>query len=175
MGGTHVDAVLIHKGKIVEATKSPTDRTNLFKSVWEPLKSIISTKDSDKIKRIILSTTVSTNAIVEQKTDSVGMIIECGPGLSGDFLCCGNENVFISGYMDHRGREVSPINTQEINQVANTFKQQGISAVAVTGKFSVRNSEHEMKIYDMLKDEFSPITLEYTIRKLNFPRVYFLL
>ena len=98
------------------------------------------------------------------------MIIECGPGLSGDFLCCGNENVFVSGYMDHRGREVSPINTQEINQAAKTFKQQGISAVAVTGKFSVRNSEHEMKIYDMLKDGFSPITLDIPYQEIELPR-----
>ncbi|HHY71565.1 MAG TPA: hydantoinase/oxoprolinase family protein [Thermoanaerobacterales bacterium] len=174
MGGTHVDAVLIHQGEIIEATKSPTDRSNLLESVWGTLKSLLSRQDPSQIKRIILSTTISTNAIIEQKTDPVGMIIECGPGLQNDFLCCGWENIFISGYIDHRGREISPVDQLEIKKAVRTFKRQNIPAVAVTGKFSVRNAEHEVKISEMLKDEFSPITLGHTLSgKLNFPRRVF--
>ncbi len=174
MGGTHVDAVLIHQGEIIEATKSPTDRSNLLESVWGTLKSLLSGQDPSQIERIILSTTISTNAIIEHKTDSVGMIIECGPGLPNDFLCCGRENIFISGYIDHRGREISPIDPQEIEQAVKTFKHKNIPAVAVTGKFSVRNSGHEIRINEMLKDEFFPITLGHTLSgKLNFPRRVF--
>lgn len=174
MGGTHVDAVLIHQGEIIEATKSPTDRNNLLESIMGTLKSLLSGQEPSQIERIILSTTISTNAIIEHKTDSVGMIIQCGPGLENDFLRCGRENIFISGYIDHRGREVSPINSSEIWYAIKTFKNHNISAVAVTGKFSVRNGEHEIKINEMLKDEFFPITLGHTLSgKLNFPRRVF--
>jgi N-methylhydantoinase A/oxoprolinase/acetone carboxylase beta subunit len=174
MGGTHVDAVLIHQGEIIEAIKSPTDRSDLLKSVWGALKSLLSGQDPSQIQRIILSTTISANAIVERKTDPVGMIIECGPGLQKDFLCCGRENIFISGYIDHRGREISPINLQEIEQAVKTFKHKNIQAVAITGKFSVRNAEHEIKINEMLQDGFFPITLGHTLSgKLNFPRRVF--
>jgi N-methylhydantoinase A/oxoprolinase/acetone carboxylase beta subunit len=174
MGGTHVDAVLIHQGEIIKAAKSPTDHSNLLESVWETLKSLLSGQAPSQIKRIILSTTISTNSIIEHKTDPVGMIIECGPGLQKDFLCCGRENVFISGYIDHRGREITPIDPREIKQALRTFKHNNIAAVAVTGKFSVRNTKHEIKIHEMIKDEFFPITLGHTLSgKLNFPRRVF--
>ncbi|HHX24401.1 MAG: hydantoinase/oxoprolinase family protein [Tepidanaerobacteraceae bacterium] len=174
MGGTNVDAVLLHDGEIIEAIKSPTDYTNLLDSVWEPLRLLISKARASQIKRIILSTTISTNAIIEQKIDPVGMIIQCGPGLQKDFLCCGKKNVFISGYIDHRGKEISPLDTREIEQVVKDFKEEGISAVSVTGKFSVRNGKHEINIYNMLKDRFHPITLGHTLSgKLNFPRRVF--
>jgi len=174
MGGTHVDAVLIHQGEIIEVTKRPTDRSNMLGSILDTLESLLYGQDPSKIERINLSTTISTNAIVENKTDPVGMIIQCGPGLESNFLRCGRENVFISGYIDHRGREVSPIDNSEIRQAMRTFKDLGISAVAVVGKFSVRNSEHEIKIKKMLKNEFFPITLGHTLSgKLNFPRRVF--
>ena len=54
MGGTHVDAVLIHQGEIIEAIKSPTDRSDLLKSVWGALKSLLSGQDPSQIQRIIL-------------------------------------------------------------------------------------------------------------------------
>lgn len=174
MGGTHVDAVLIHQGEIIKAAKAPTNRSNLLESIWGTLESLLSGQNPSQIKRIVLSTTISTNAIIEHKTDPVGMIIECGPGLQNDFLCCGRENIFISGYIDHRGREVSPINPQEIEQAVRTFKRENIPAAAVTGKFSIRNAEHEKRVYKMLEDEFFPITLGHTLSgKLNFPRRVF--
>jgi len=174
MGGTHIDGVLIHQGEIMKVTKSPTDPSNMLESILEALKHLLAGQDPSQIERIILSTTICTNAIVENKTDPVGMIIECGPGLANDFLRCGRENIFISGYIDHRGREVSPIDPGEIRHAVEILKKHGISAVAVTGKFSVRNNEHEIKINEMIKDKFSPITLGHTVSgKLNFPRRVF--
>ena len=146
MGGTHVDAVLIHQGEIIEATKRPTDRSNMLQSILDTLESLLSGQDPSRIERINLSTTISTNAIVENKTDPVGMIIQCGPGLEKDFLRCGRENIFISGYIDNRGREVSSIDIAEIEETARVFKDRNISALAVVGKFSVRNNAHELKI-----------------------------
>jgi len=174
MGGTHVDAVLIDHGKIIKTSKIPTEPNNLLESVWKTLKPLITGVKPDEIERVILSTTICTNAIVEEKTAHVGMIIESGPGLPCDFLACGQENIFTEGYIDHRGREVSPINSAEINRASNAFKNKNISACAVVGKFSVRNPDHEIKIYDMLKNDFSPVTLGHTVSgKLNFPRRVF--
>jgi len=174
MGGTHIDAVLIDQGEIIKATKRPTDRSNMLESILDTLETLLYGQDPSQIERINLSTTISTNAIVENKIDPVGMIIECGPGLKNDFLRCGRENIFISGYIDHRGREVSPVDIEEINQAARIFKDSNISAVAVVGKFSVRNGEHEIRINEMLKNEFFPITLGHTLSgKLNFPRRVF--
>ena len=174
MGGTHIDAVIIEGGKIINTVKKPTNRDNLFESIWTTLEELISGYDKSKIKRINLSTTVSTNAIVEGKTSSVGMIIQSGPGLPHDFLACGDENIFISGYVDHRGRVVKDLDTNEIKESIVSFKEKNIKSCAVISKFSTRNPTIELTIKELMKKDFSPITMGHTISgKLNFPRRVF--
>jgi N-methylhydantoinase A/oxoprolinase/acetone carboxylase beta subunit len=174
MGGTHIDAVVIANGRIIKTVKKPTDRKNLFESIWATLAELFSEIDKTKIKCIKLSTTVSTNAIVESKTEPVGMIIQSGPGLVPDFLACGEENVFISGYVDHRGKVVKDIDLQEIEQAARLFKQQGIEACAVVTKFSPRNPTQELRIRELMHNRFQPISLGHSMSgKLNFPRRVF--
>jgi N-methylhydantoinase A/oxoprolinase/acetone carboxylase beta subunit len=174
MGGTHVDAVIIDRGNIVDIAKTPADRSDLFGSIWATLDNLLSGKKVSRIERINLSTTVSTNAIIEGKTAPVGMIIESGPGMDPSFMSCGSENIFITGYVDHRGREIKPFDPVEIQEAASRFKQQDIKTCAVVAKFSTRNPLHEINIQKMLKDEFCPITMGHTLSgKLNFPRRVF--
>ncbi|HHW03770.1 MAG TPA: hydantoinase/oxoprolinase family protein [Thermoanaerobacterales bacterium] len=174
MGGTHVDAAIIDRGNIIDVAKTLTDRSDLFGSIWDALDHLLSGKDMSTIEHINLSTTVSTNAIVEGKTAPVGMTIESGPGMDPSFLSCGQENIFITGYVDHRGREIKPIILDEIREAAYRFRQNGIKACAVVTKFSIRNPMHEIQIKRMLEDEFCPVTLGHTISgKLNFPRRVF--
>ena len=174
MGGTHVDAVIIENGTVVNAVKKPTDRSDLFKSVWTTLEELLLGYDKSRIERINLSTTVSTNAIVEGKTSPVGMIIQSGPGLPHDFLACGSENVFISGYIDHRGKIIKDLDFKEIEESIRLFRGKGIKNCAVITKFSTRNPNHELKIRSLMKDGFSFVTMGHTLSgKLNFPRRVF--
>lgn len=175
MGGTNVDAVSIDDdGNIIDIVKNPTNREDLFESIWQTIQELLPKDGISNIKWINLSTTVSTNAIVENRTSPVGMIIQSGPGINHDFLACGDENVFISGYIDHRGREVKGYNKKEILKAKELFMKKGIPACAVVSKFSVRNPKHELAISQELKDDFSPITTGHSISgKLNFPRRVF--
>lgn len=173
MGGTHVDAVIIEDGRIINTVKKPTNRDNLFESIWNTLEELLKGYDKSKIKRINLSTTVSTNAIVENTTSPVGMIIQSGPGLPQDFLTCGEENVFISGYIDHRGTIVENWNPKEIKEAINIFKDKDIDSIAIVTKYSTRNPSHELEVKEMLETNgtFPNITLGHTMSgKLNFPR-----
>lgn len=174
MGGTHIDAVIIKGGKIINKVKKPTNRDNLFESIWTTLEILFSGYDKSKIKRINLSTTVSTNAIIENKISPVGMIIQSGPGLSHNFLSCGNENIFISGYVDHRGKVVKDLNLIEIEEGIKSFKEQNIQHCAVVTKFSTRNPSFELEITKLIEKDFSHITMGHTLSgKLNFPRRVF--
>ncbi|MFV9566961.1 hydantoinase/oxoprolinase family protein [Thermoanaerobacter mathranii] len=173
VGGTNIDGVVVEKGKIIKTIKKPTNRDNLFNSIWTALKELLSGYDNTKIERINLSTTVSTNAIVENKLSPVGMIIQPGPGLPYDFLACGDGNVFISGYIDHRGEIIKDFNLLEIKNAIKLFKEKNIKAYAVVTKFSIRNPSIEMKIKEILENDIpnSFITMGHTISgKLNFPR-----
>lgn len=55
MGGTHIDAVIIENGKIINIVKKPTDRENLFESIWYTLEELLSGYDKTKIKGLILA------------------------------------------------------------------------------------------------------------------------
>lgn len=174
MGGTHIDGVIIKNGQIVNKVKKATDRNDLFQSIWSSLKELLRGYDKDEIKRINLSTTVSTNAIIEEKTSSVGMIIQSGPGLSYDFLKVGDKSAFISGYVDHRGKLVKDLDWVEIERAKDLFKKERIKSIGVVTKFSTRNPSHEKNIKDFLKEDFSVITEGHRVSgKLNFPRRVF--
>ncbi|HZX21822.1 MAG TPA: hydantoinase/oxoprolinase family protein, partial [Clostridia bacterium] len=174
MGGTNIDAVIIEDGKILKTVKRPTIRDNLFESIWGALSILLENYDKSKIKRINLSTTVSTNAIVEDKTSPVGVIIQSGPGLNNKFLACGDENIFISGYVDHRGEVVKGLDSSEIREGIRLFREKNIQHCAVITKFSTRNPNHEIKINNAINENFSHVTMGHTLSgKLNFPRRVF--
>ena len=170
MGGTHVDAVIIDNGEITSSTKKPIHKTDLFQSIWTALQDILP-NDRSKIKQINLSTTISTNAIVEKNTSPVAMFIQSGPGLPHHFLACGDENIFLSGYIDHRGQTIKDLDLDEIKNSINHLKHKQMSACGVVTKFSTRNPNHEIDIQNQLQTEFTHITMGHTLSgKLNFPR-----
>lgn len=174
MGGTHIDAVIIKDKKIIKTIKKPADKKDLFYSIWETLKDLLKDYDKKDIKRINLSTTVSTNAIVEEKTQRVGMIIQSGPGLNNDFSSCKSLNKFISGYIDHRGQVVENVDLEEVKEARDAFKEDNITSASVITKFSTRNPDNEIKIQKVLEDSFNNITLGHRMSgKLNFPRRVF--
>lgn len=172
MGGTHIDAVIIKEGKVVERVKNPTERDNLFQSIWKTLEELLAGQDKKKIERINLSTTVSTNAIVEDKISKVGMFIQSGPGIKNNFSAIDGEIVHLSGYMDHRGKEVDPVNRGEIARGISSFKKEKMDAHGIVGKFSIRNPEHELAVKELVKEKMSgPITIGHRMSgELNFPR-----
>lgn len=174
MGGTNIDGVIIDKGKIIKTIKKPTDRENLFDTIYYTLKELLLDYDKREIKRINLSTTVSTNAIIEGKTTPVGMIIQSGPGMSYDNLACGQDNAFISGYIDHRGNVVEELDESELKDIVKRFKKKGIKSFGVVSKFSTRNPQNEIATKNILRSDSGFVTMGHTMSgKLNFPRRVF--
>lgn len=170
MGGTHVDAVLMDDGRVINAAKNPIQQ-DVIELIWTTLKQLLAGYDKSSIDRIHLSTTVSTNAIVEGKTAPVGMIIQRGPGLPHDFSDCGEECILISGYTDHRGTVIKDLDLEEIERGMRIFKEKNIRNCAVVTKFSTRNPSHELAIRDHIKHALSFVTTGHTLSgKLNFPR-----
>ena len=85
MGGTHTDVALLENGEIYKKTKYPRQE-DFLESILIPLDQIMEGEDPSAIERVLLSTTLSTNAIVEGKLGKVGMVLEPGPGLNLDYL-----------------------------------------------------------------------------------------
>ena len=171
MGGTHIDGAIIDNGNVIKTIKNITNKHNLFKSIHTTLQQLLEDIDHKKITRINLSTTISTNAIVEKKISKVGMIVQSGPGRNYDFSDAGDQVEFIDGYIDHRGTVVKNISKNELDHIKTSFIKNDIDSVGVVSKFSTRNPCHEKQISDMLTDNFDSITMGHILSgKLNFPR-----
>ena len=139
VGGTHTDAVLLDNFEIKKTAKVITDRENLIKSLMKVTEEIFSGEDPGELEKVVLSTTISTNAIVQGKTDRVGMILAAGPDLSTEMLRINEDTHFISGYVNHRGIRVAGIDRGEVSGIGDIFKKEGIDHVGIVGKFSTRN------------------------------------
>ena len=81
VGGTHTDVVLLDKQGLRKEAKVLTNPSDLFNSVLAGLTAVTEDLDPDAVDRIVLSTTLTTNAVVQQKTPAVGMIVSSGPGI----------------------------------------------------------------------------------------------
>ncbi len=171
VGGTHTDVVLLDKKGLVKDIKVPTDQSDLFHTVLTGLEKVTAGIQPGEITRAVLSTTLTTNAIVQKKIAGVGMIVSGGPGIDPELFRT-NENYFtVSGSIDHRGREVEPVQPDEVHKIIKKLQADGISHVGVVGKFSTRNPEHEKKIGDILKSSFDKIFFGHQVSgNLNFPR-----
>ena len=171
VGGTHTDVVLLGSEGVADTIKVPTDPSKLFDTVLTGLDAILAKVDPSKIERVVLSTTLTTNAVVQKKTSPVGMIVSSGPGINPEFYRTNSHFYPVSGSIDHRGREVEPISPEEILDVIKKLKKADIKIVGVVGKFSVRNPAHELQIKGLLESSFDAVFLGHRISGgLNFPR-----
>ena len=171
MGGTHIDGAIIDKGKIIKTIKRATDKDDLFKTIWITLKKLLEDVDKSNISRINLSTTISTNAIVENKVSSVGMLINSGPGRNYDFTNSSDKLAFVDGYIDHRGKIVKELSDNDINKIKESYIKDNIESIGIVSKFSTRNPSFEKRIRDIFIKDFDYITMGHSLSgKLNFPR-----
>lgn len=171
VGGTHTDVVLLGSEGVLNEIKVPTDPGDLFKTVLSGLDAITRGIAPEKIIRVVMSTTLTTNAIVQNRLPKVGMIVSSGPGIDPEAFRTHPHYYAVSGSIDHRGREVSPILPEEILNVRERLVKEGIRHVGVVTKFSVRNPSQEMEIAKLLGDGFEKIFTGHRISgNLSFPR-----
>ncbi len=171
VGGTHTDAVLVQNFQLIKKAKVLTDQTNIMASLLEAAEQLISDNNINDIQRMVLSTTISTNAIVQNKTNRVAMVLLSGPGLSPATLNLGKDTYFARGYVNHRGIPVKNVNSRQIADISHEISENSIQQIGIVGKFSSRNPQQELDTAELLQDTSRNISLGHTLSgQLNFPR-----
>ena len=171
VGGTHTDAVVLSHNGIEKRVKVSTDSNDLFNTILSGFTKLLKNIDPKKIKRVVISTTLTTNAIVQQKIKPVGMIVSAGPGIDPQAFTTGEQYYCVTGSINHRGSQKARVNEMQIEDIAKKMQNAGIEYVGVVGKFSIRNPSHELLIKRILNRHFKKIFLGHHISgNLNFPR-----
>ncbi len=171
VGGTHTDVVVLKGKEIVCKVKVLTDEEDLLKTVCFGVIDAVQGLNVQAIERVVVSTTLATNAIVQDKIEPVGVLVASGPGINPWAYEIGNHYYPVSGAVDHRGIEVAPVNDDEVLGIGKELSSKNVRNLALVSKFSVRNPGLELKMRDLLGDNFDSVTLGHKLSgHLNFGR-----
>lgn len=147
VGGTFTDAVVLEKSAVVAQAKSPTTHENVLDGILASLDKVLTEDMPANIERVVISSTIVTNALTENKVAPVFLAVMTGPGMnvSGKFPV---EPYYVEGYVDHRGKITAKPDWQKHAVVLNK-KHNGVCAVS--GKFAVREPQQEALLADKLQ------------------------
>ena len=137
VGGTQTDTVLIDGDRILAATKIPTGE-DLLLTLRTALESTLNGVEPGQIERMAFSTTLATNAIVEDRLGRTGMIISAGPGIDPACFAVGPSFHVVEGCLDHQGFEAVPLSKSSVMEAAEKIQKEGIRTIGEIGRASCR-------------------------------------
>lgn len=149
VGGTFTDAVLLDKQQVLAQAKVPTTHDDVLQCLLAALDAVLPqvANAAQQLQRVVISSTIVTNALTENKLNPVFLAVITGPGMNIQ----GHVPVtpyYLSGYVDHRGKITAQIDWTKHRDLLN---KKGSGSCAVSGKFAVRDpqlefqAEHELK------------------------------
>ena len=149
VGGTYTDAVYIHDGYIQHTAQVPTRAENIVETLMDAFDTL-KIVDENSINQITVSTTLVTNAILQEQIPPVELLLFSGKGMSVDALPWPVRYLELSGEMDFRGREIEPPDQSEWEKLWSGRSGKPVH-VAIVGKFSHRNRLHEEQLATYLR------------------------
>jgi N-methylhydantoinase A/oxoprolinase/acetone carboxylase beta subunit len=157
VGGTYTDGVLFDnlQSQVVKVAKVPTRSEQLQSSLMDVLDRLLTDQDRKGIQRIVLSTTLVTNLLATNAAEPPALILIPGPGLPFEYQMVFPHCYIVKGSIDFRGRETEKLNRQEIEGVIETIRASGMKKIAVVGKFSNRNPQHEQTVRAIIMEKFA--------------------
>ena len=183
VGGTFTDltAVEMETGKLVASCKVPSTPKDFVKGVINVLgKSEI---PSSNVEMIIHGTTIGTNSIIERKGAKTILVTTNG---FRDVLLAqrgGREQIYdldwqpqlptikrrdiftVRERVDYRGRVVTPLNEDDLKEIANLAKKKGVESIGVCFINSFVNPSHEIEARKILEKELQnvPVCISYEL------------
>lgn len=177
-GGTYTDAVLFtHEDGVLAKAKSLTTKHDLSIGISGAVNAVLEARRdlASQVKLVSLSTTLATNALVEGKGGSIGLVMigfdEADMEKAGLKEALGGDPVvFIPGGHDVQGNE----RRLDMSDLETFVEQQSpnVSGFAVAGYFAVRNASHELKVKEYLIEKSGlPVTCSHELSsKLGGPK-----
>lgn len=148
-GGTFTDGVIVDLDtkEILAAVKSPTTHQDLMIGIRKTIHKL-SDYELKSASYIAISTTLATNAIVENRGCRVGLLM-LGHEAERELPQC--ECRVLPGRFSIRGEELEPLDLEKTEEAIDSLRDK-VDSVAISGICSVRNQEHENTVKKMVQD-----------------------
>jgi N-methylhydantoinase A/oxoprolinase/acetone carboxylase beta subunit len=155
VGGTNTDAVLMDGLAVVTKIKTPTT-PDVTTGIATALRHIFRTSETPPsgVSGVMIGTTHFTNAVVERRRLEPTAIVRLGlpataalppmidwPQDLADVL--GHHTYLCHGGHEFDGREITPLQPDEVRRVGQEIAAKGITAVAISSVFSPVNTSME--------------------------------
>jgi N-methylhydantoinase A/oxoprolinase/acetone carboxylase beta subunit len=181
VGGTNTDAVVMDGRKVLAEVKTPTtaDVTTGIVAALRTLSEQGSVR-ADEVQAVMIGTTHFTNAVVEAKRLMPTAAIRLGlpatqalppmvdwPERLREAL---GHNVYLChGGYEFDGREISPLEPDELRRVAGDIAEKGVRSIAISSVFSPVNAELEQRAAEIFGEELpeSAISLSHEIGRIG--------
>jgi N-methylhydantoinase A/oxoprolinase/acetone carboxylase beta subunit len=153
-GGTYTDVAIydFHDQTVLAKAKSLTTRWDFTVGIGKALDQL----DASRLRQVDLvsiSTTLATNAIVENRGQKVGLLIFPPYGLFDPADITYRPLDVLEGRLEVDGRELAPINPAEVRRVARRMLEtERVGAFAISGYASDVNPSHELQVKTILRE-----------------------
>lgn len=173
IGGTFTDGVIFDPETsevvIEKVLTTPDDLSTGFLAVFDHLVDRAGVSPAD-VHEVMHASTVATNALLERKGASVGLLVtkgfrdvlEIGRQVRSelyDFFTskpeplCPRARVFeVTERLDHRGDVVVPIDLEDVRRAAEAMRDAGVDSVAICFLHSYRNRLHESEAARVVRE-----------------------
>ena len=143
-GGTYTDAVLLdtNSGAIIATAKKPTTHYNLSVATGVALAELLTTSKvtPEQIDKVVLSSTLATNSVVENKGARVAVIVI---GYVKHFRLPVKAVVFVKGGHNIAGEEEQPLDLEYLVELISGLKNE-VDAYGICSAMSIKNPAHEL-------------------------------
>jgi N-methylhydantoinase A/oxoprolinase/acetone carboxylase beta subunit len=164
VGGTNTDAVLMDGLTVVSKIKTPTT-PDVTTGITTALRHVLdaSQTPTDAIAGVMIGTTHFTNAVVERRRLEPTAAVRLGlPATAAlppmvdwpDDLAAtlGRHTYLVHGGHEFDGREIAPLDPDEIRGVARQIAAKGLTAIAVSSVFSPVNTSMEETAATLIRE-----------------------
>jgi N-methylhydantoinase A/oxoprolinase/acetone carboxylase beta subunit len=164
VGGTNTDAVLMDGLNVVSKIKTPTT-ADVTTGITTALRHVLETSGTatESVSGVMIGTTHFTNAVVERKRLEPTAAIRLGlpatlalppmvdwPDDLAETL--GRHTYLVHGGHEFDGREIAPLDPDEIRTAAEQIRDKGITAIAVSSVFSPVNTAMEVQAAALVRE-----------------------
>jgi N-methylhydantoinase A/oxoprolinase/acetone carboxylase beta subunit len=154
-GGTFTDAVLydFRSQSILAKAKSLTTRWDYALGIEQAIDGLDSRRLAE-VDLVSVSTTLATNAIVEERGQRVALLLMTPYGWKAPENFTHDLIAVVSGQLEIDGKELVPVDPAQVRRIVREMiDRQGIRAFAVAGYASHVNPAHELQVMAAVREE----------------------